>query len=251
MSKRRGVVEDECKDLIMPEKINKQLDITMNMQENTQWCYAAIIEAVAKYYGVHKHNNLGITLNQTNISNWYIENVKDYACKMNNTGVNCPQDPTELLNKLKQVNNFRIYNDYYNLNSHSKYIEYIITGIDNNYPTIARIGANGGYHYVLFIGYKSSLTDTTKLKSDNRMISFQYLDPLHPTEIRSITDTCLFRDGINADFINSSTNKPFVGKSPLDGIMILHPKAETAGGGKRNTRRRSKKRAMKKTLRRR
>lgn len=238
-------------DIVLDVKKSEHLDIRINEQEKSQWCYAAIIEAVAKYYGVYKHNNLGITLNQENISNWYIHNVKDFACTSNTSGVNCPQDPAELLDQLKQVNGDQIYKEFYNKKGAKKYITHIMDGINANYPTIARIGDRSGYHYVLFIGYKTTVVDISKIKANTGMVSFQYLDPLHPTEIRSVTDICLFDKGINADFIDSTTNETHTGFSPLDGIMILFPKAEAAGGGKRNTRRRrSKTRAMKKTLRR-
>lgn len=234
MSRRRGAVEDcnKIPDVVAnPGNIQTINTFVIQPQRQSQWCYASAIEAIAKYYGIYEHNKLNMVLNQENIAQWYLSNVaKGSKCNTDRKyGLNCPQDPKEILSTIFTVNTKYDSLDY-------------LTLLKEN-PLIGLVDG----HYIVLVGYDGT--------------DIYYYDPIHGSDyssvknsgLRKINATCFLNKGIPIEYVDFSDNETKTTTSKLAGVYYLTewkpPKNKK--GGKRNTRRRSKKRAIKKTLRRR
>ena len=125
--------------------------IRIHPQENTQWCYAAVIQSILEYY---THNSTS----QPDI----VRNVTGSSAN------NSPQDPHGDLHRMDLI-----YDSY---DGHPSW-ETIREQVDARRPIIVRIGANTG-HYVIIIGYVLPESSRSRIATGNVVI---YIDPMKST----------------------------------------------------------------------
>ena len=127
--------------------------IYIHRQEDTQWCYAAVMQSIIEYY---THNNMA----QPDI-------VRSVTGSSTNSS---PQDPHGMLNQMDLIS------DSYDDGSYPSW-ETIREQVDAGQPIIVRLGADTG-HYVIIVGYILPESPRSRIATSNVVI---YIDPMKST----------------------------------------------------------------------
>ncbi len=170
----------------MPSKI---LDIELKKQCSDNWCYAAIVEAVNKYYGLS-------SITQYNIAHTF-PNFEEM------------QDPYEILVNRNLIN---ISKGSYGVKKDIPSWTELVDNIDNNRPIISKVGK----HYILLIGYDGKSSRDPKR-------SYIFVDPLFGSLNAHVIVTydTLKYNGFPTDYLHTGTlsYEPYIGslftKPPL------------------------------------
>jgi hypothetical protein len=187
------------------------LPVRMQTQEQSQWCYAAVVQAMADYYGIR--------LTQADIARKH----PSTPCKVDPTGLNCPQDPYDLLAELGLAYGTDKYTQ--STRSGAKLVKGIRESIDENAPLVALIGSGGQNHYVVIVGYSY----------DNGLYTYTVLDPITGNTPRTVGQVELFNQGFSTAFLDQN-GVEHRGHNPLIGVVYMKPKP--ARGGRTRSRRR-------------
>ena len=176
----------------MPSKI---LDIELKTQCSDNWCYAAVIEAINKFYKLPE-------LSQKSIAHTFPDPQ----------GM---QDPYNILNSLNVIN--KSQGAFGVKKGIPSWIE-LVNNINNNRPIISKVGK----HYILLIGYDGNSSRDPQRK-------YIFLDPLLGSEngIIYVTYETLKDNGF-------STNYMYTGKASYENyIGSLFTKPNNITGGTR------------------
>jgi len=122
--------------------------IYTHRQEDTQWCYAAVIQSILEYYTRNNRSQPDI--------------VRSVTGSSTNSS---PQDPHGILHRMDLI-----YGSY---DGHPSW-EIIQVQVDAGRPIIVRLGADTG-HYVIIIGYELPESLRSRNAGNNVVI---YIDPM-------------------------------------------------------------------------
>lgn len=179
----------------MPRKILIP-EANIRRQENTQWCYAAIIQMVLEYYGTKTTQEAIVQ--------------KITGSKLNND----TQDPTDyLMNTLNYIDKHGCFKSRLTFKK-------IKQQIDSNNPIIVWIKGGSG-HYVLIVGYNENIDDGT-----SQVI---YIDPnksKYNIETVSIVDDIRT---VNTIYQVFGTGEERDGPSNIGGFCFTQPSEGTPG----------------------
>ena len=181
----------------------------IRMQEDTQWCYAAVIQMVLEYYG-------RITTQQA-----IVKKITGSATDNN------PFDPTDyLMKKLKYIDNIPCGC------SPSRVLRFtqIKREIDRNRPIIVRLTGGTG-HYVLIVGYDVDAEGTTRVI---------YIDPNKREHNREIINRIDGVTKVNTIYQDADTRKDLDGPSAIGGFCLTHPLGASSFPPKDSAKRSSK-----------
>ena len=126
--------------------------IRIHLQENIQWCYAAVIQSIVEYY--------------THYSTSQPDIVRSVTGSSTNSS---PQDPYDNLHQMGLI--YDSYDESY------PSWETIREQVDAHRPIIVRLGADTG-HYVIIIGYVLPESSRSRIATNNVVI---YIDPMKST----------------------------------------------------------------------
>jgi hypothetical protein len=175
--------------------MNTALGVEIKPQEKSQWCYAAVSQAILSYYGIEQ--------TQTEIA-------KSYETKSKSEPKDCPQDPYDILDKYGVFDGAD--GPIFKNNDDKAYISAIIEAINDDTPVIAKLSEGGGvFHYVILNGYRKEQGKTARTSK----IFFQILDPEGATT----------REVPALDFLSN--------KSVFQGVVYTKPPEKKGGKTRR------------------
>jgi hypothetical protein len=169
----------------------------IRMQENTQWCYAAVAQIVIEHYDKK-------LVPQSEIVNSVAGSPTD----------NEPQDPYTHLHELHHI--YSIVKDV------APDPAVIRDQIDQGRPIIVRVGNAGSGHYMIIVGYSDNTPRASSARGDASVSGVWYIDPL--SETYTIERGSNAHSRVECAYEDSVTKETKRGKDSITGYYLTAPK---------------------------